>query len=56
MTDHLTAAARLFGGAVSLVPGGIKLTDAGALRGPATDLLVRQAVFGGEQEREAGHW
>lgn len=56
MTDHLTAAARLFGGAVSLVPGGIKLTDAAALRGPATDLLVRQAVFGGEPEREAARW
>ena len=56
MTDHVQQAARLFGGAVTLVPGGVKLADPSALKSPATDRLVRQAVFGGESEREAARW
>ncbi len=56
MTDHVQQAARLFGGAVTLVPGGVKLADASALKSPATDRLVRQAVFGGDAEREAARW
>ena len=56
MTDHVQQAVKLFGGAVTQVPGGIRLADAAALRSPATDRLVRQAVFGGEAEREAARW
>jgi len=56
VTDHVQQAARLFGGAVTLVPGGVKLADASALKSPATDRLVRQAVFGGDAEREAARW
>ena len=56
MTDHVQQAVRMFGGAVSLVPGGIALADPAALRTAATDRLVRQAVFGGEAEREAARW
>ncbi len=56
MTDHVKQALALFGGAVTQVPGGVRITDPAALRGPATDRLVRQAVLGGEAEREAARW
>ncbi len=56
MTDHTRKAADLFGGAVTLVPGGVKLNDPAALRSSATDRLVYQAVFGGEADREAARW
>ncbi len=56
MTDHVQRAVRLFGGAVTQVPGGIALADAGALRSAGTDRLVHQAVFGREAEREAARW
>ena len=56
MTDHVQQAVKLFGGAVTQVPGGIRLADPAALRSPATDRLVHQAVFVGEAEREAARW
>ncbi len=57
MTDHVQKAVQLFGGAVTTVPGGgVRLSKPDALRGPATDTLVRQAVFGNEPEREAARW
>jgi fructose/tagatose bisphosphate aldolase len=49
-------AADLFGGAVKIVTGGVRLSDPAALRTPATDRLVCQAVFGGEADREAARW
>jgi len=56
VTEHVKQAIRLFGGAVQEVPGGIRLAEAAALRTPATDRLVRQAVFGNDAEREAARW
>ncbi|MEZ4413589.1 MAG: class II fructose-bisphosphate aldolase [Gemmatimonadales bacterium] len=56
MTDHVQQAIELFGGAVTQGPVGVRLSNAAALRGPATDALVRQAVFGDEPEREAARW
>jgi fructose/tagatose bisphosphate aldolase len=56
VTDHVTQAIRLYGGAVTRAPGGIGLADPAALRTPATDRLVRQAVFGEPEEREAARW
>jgi fructose-bisphosphate aldolase class II len=56
VTDHLKQVVGLFGGAIVQVPGGIRLADADVLRGPATDRLVHQAVFGEEARREAARW
>ncbi len=56
MTDHVQQAIQLFGGAVTKGPGGVRLSNPSVLRGPATDTLVRQAVFGDEPEREAARW
>jgi len=56
VTDHVHEAVALFGGAVSRVPGGVRIIDAAALRSPATDRLAHQAVFGDEGEREAARW
>ncbi|HEX5005439.1 MAG TPA: class II fructose-bisphosphate aldolase [Gemmatimonadales bacterium] len=56
MTDHVKQAVQLFAGAVTQVPGGIRLVDASALRSTATDRLVHQAVFGDEAAREAARW
>ena len=48
MADATAAGAvELFGGAVTLVPGGVTVRDPAKLRSPATDRLVWQAVFGG---------
>ena len=56
MADEAQRVVDLFGGAVSLVPGGITVRDPSKLRSPATDRLVWQAVFGGADEREAARW
>ncbi len=56
MADEVQRVVDLFGGAVSLVPGGVTVRDASKLRSPATDRLVWQAVFGGADEREAARW
>lgn len=56
MADETRRAVDLFGGAVSLVPGGVAIHDPSKLRSPATDRLVWQAVFGGQEEREAARW
>ncbi len=56
MADEIQSAVDLFGGAVALVPGGVAVRDPSKLRSPATDRLVRQAVFGGGDEREASRW
>ena len=56
MADATRRAVDLFGGAVSLVPGGVTVRDPSKLRSPATDLLVGQSVFGTAEEQEAARW
>jgi fructose-bisphosphate aldolase class II len=56
MADATQQAIDLYGGGVTLVPGGIKVRDQAKLRSPATDRLVWQAVFGTGDEREAARW
>jgi len=56
VTDQVQQAVALYGGAVEQTPGGIRVARAAALRGPATDELVRRAVFGDEPAREAARW
>jgi fructose-bisphosphate aldolase, class II len=56
MADVTLGAVDLYGGAVSQVPGGIKLRDPSKLRTAATDQLAWQAVFGAAEEREAARW
>ena len=45
MADEAQRVVDLFGGAVSLAPGGITVRDPSKLRSPATDRLVWQAVL-----------
>ncbi len=56
MSDAIRQAVELYGGAVSLVPGGIELNDASKLQSEATDEVVWRAVFGTEDERSAARW
>ena len=56
MTDPTQQVVDLYAGAVSLVPGGVRLRDASKLQSEATDRVVWQAVFGSDREREAARW
>jgi fructose/tagatose bisphosphate aldolase len=56
MADATQRAIDLYEGGVVRVPGGIKLRDQAKLRSTATDNLVRQAVFGTGEDREAARW
>ena len=56
MSDAIQQAVALYGGAVTLIPGGVSVKDPARLRGPATDRLVWQAVFGDTGERDAARW
>ena len=56
MADATQQVIDLYGGGVTVVPGGIKVRDQAKLRSPATDRLVWQAVFGTGDEREAARW
>jgi fructose-bisphosphate aldolase, class II len=56
MADATQRVVDLYDGAVSQVPGGIKLRDPSKLRSVATDRLAWQAVFGSAGEREAARW
>jgi fructose-bisphosphate aldolase class II len=56
MADVTQQAVDLYEGAVSQVPGGLKLRDPAKLRSAATDRVAWQAVFGSLQEREAARW
>src|ERR687893_275662 len=56
MGDATQRVTDLYGGAVTLVPGGVQVRDQAKLRSPATDRLVWQAVFGSGEEREAAGW
>src|SRR5919112_5675614 len=56
MADATQRVIDLYGGAVTLVPGGVQVRDQGKLRSPATDRLVWQAVFEAGDDREAARW
>ena len=56
MADLIRKSVARFGGAVTLIPGGVSVEDPARLRGPAMDALVRDAVFGPAEEREAARW
>src|SRR5215203_853076 len=56
MADATQRVIDLYGGAVTLVPGGVQVRDQAKLRSPATDRLVWQAVFGTGDDREAARW
>ena len=56
MADATQRAVELYGGAVTLVPGGVTVRDAARLRSAATDRLAWAAVFGTGDEREAARW
>jgi fructose-bisphosphate aldolase, class II len=46
----------LYAGAVQVSGPGVEIRDIGAVQSPATDQVVRLAVFGDEEEREAARW
>jgi fructose-bisphosphate aldolase, class II len=56
MVDVTQRVIDLYDGAVTRVPGGVKIRDQAKLRSAATDLVVWQAVFGAGNEREAARW
>jgi fructose/tagatose bisphosphate aldolase len=56
MADATQRVIDLYGGGVTLVPGGVQVRDQAKLRTPATDRLVWQAVFGAGDDREAARW
>jgi fructose/tagatose bisphosphate aldolase len=56
MSDPIRDALGLYGGAVAPSGAGVVVRDAAKLRSPATDRLVRQAVFGAGDERDAARW
>jgi fructose-bisphosphate aldolase class II len=56
MADAIQRAVDIYGGAVSLVPGGLTVRDPARLRSPATDRVAWQAVFGTGDDREAARW
>jgi fructose-bisphosphate aldolase, class II len=56
MADVTQRTLDLYDGAISLVPGGIKLRDPSRLRSAPTDRLAWQAVFGSSGERDAARW
>ena len=56
MADATQRVVDLYEGAVTLVPGGVKLRDQAKLRSSATDRLAWQAVFGSGADRDAARW
>src|SRR5215210_7859564 len=56
MADATQRVIDLYGGAVTLVPGGVQVKDQSKLRSVATDRLAWQSVFGSADEREAARW
>src|SRR6476661_5218998 len=56
MADATRQLVELYEGAVSQVPGGVKVRDPSKLRSVATDRLAWQAVFGSAAEREVARW
>ena len=56
MADATQRVVDLYEGAVTQVPGGVKLRDQAKLRTVATDRVVTQAVFGSGPDRDAARW
>ncbi|HEY0351372.1 MAG TPA: class II fructose-bisphosphate aldolase, partial [Gemmatimonadales bacterium] len=56
MADATQRVVDLYEGAVTQVPGGVKVRDQAKLRTAATDRVVWQAVFGAGPERDAARW
>ena len=56
MADATQRVIDLYGGGLTVVPGGVQVRDQAKLRSPATDRLVWQAVFGTGDDREAARW
>jgi fructose/tagatose bisphosphate aldolase len=56
MADVTQQLVDLYGGAVALVPGGVRVKDPARLRSSATDQLAWRAVFADGDEREAARW
>jgi fructose-bisphosphate aldolase, class II len=56
MADATQRVVDLYQGAVSVVPGGVKIREVAKLRSAATDRLAWQAVFGSGADREAARW
>jgi fructose-bisphosphate aldolase, class II len=56
MADVMQRVVEIYQGAVTLVPGGVKVRDQAKLRSAATDQLAWLAVFGTAEEREAARW
>jgi fructose-bisphosphate aldolase, class II len=56
MADATQRVVQFYEGAVTLVPGGVKLRDQAKLRSSATDRLAWQSVFGTGEDREAARW
>src|ERR671927_538715 len=56
MADPTQRVVELYGGGVTLVPGGVQIRDQSKLRSAATDQLAWQAVFGDGEQREAARW
>ncbi len=56
MSDPIRDALAVYSGAVTLSGPGVAVRDPAALRSPATDRVVHQAVFGGPDERDAARW
>jgi fructose-bisphosphate aldolase, class II len=56
MADATQRVIDLYGGGVTVVPGGVQVRDQTKLRSPATDRLVWQAVFGAGDDRDAARW
>ena len=56
MADATQRVIDLYGGGVTVVPGGVRVRDQAKLRSPATDRLVWQAVFGTGDDRDAARW
>src|SRR5574338_794962 len=54
--DAAALAAELFGNALSVVPGGVDIRDAGVLRSAAMDRLAHRAVFGDSDARDTARW
>jgi fructose-bisphosphate aldolase, class II len=56
MADATQRVVDLYDGAVTLVPGGVKVREQAKLRSASTDRVVWQAVFGAGPDREAARW
>ncbi len=56
MSDLTMSTTALLGGAATVNEGRVQLHDESALASPHMDVLVHQAVFGSESEREFARW